>query len=106
MIPTPPAHAADRHAYAVVRAHHHRRASKKSRASQCRQPGRAGDKKITAIEVFFVWHKSPYARYCSVSSMSFVVPAKGSPPLVSNSIEKYPRYELWRANSNIFFRST
>src|SRR5277367_2196784 len=106
MIPTPSAHAADRHAYAVVRAHDDCRAAKKSCASQCREPGCTGDEKITAIEVFFVWHKSPYARFLSVSSMSFVVPAKGSPPLVSNSIEKYPRYELCRAISNIFFRST
>ena len=63
MIPAPPTHTADRHAYAVVCSHHQPRAAKISRASECREPGRTGDQKITAIDVFFVWHESPYARY-------------------------------------------
>src|ERR1700677_3649508 len=106
MIPAPPAYAAERYTHAVARPHDEPRAAEKRRASECREPCRTGDEKIAAIKVFFVWHESPYPRYLSVSSISFVVPAKGSPPLVSNSIEKYPRYELCRAFSNILFKST
>jgi hypothetical protein len=62
MIPAPPAYTADRHAYTLVRTQYQPWAAKKSRAPQCREPGRTSDQKITAIEVFFVWHKSPYPR--------------------------------------------
>src|ERR1700727_869331 len=62
MIPTPSAHAAERYAHAIVRAHDQPRGGKKSRASQGRKPGRTSDQKITAIEIFFVWHKSPLCK--------------------------------------------